>query len=105
MSIDPVTLPYLYPDGTLLCPANTWANDALDGCEPIPAHAPVPVQVGATEAGVPVYASETLAVPPLTAELAHTGAGDPILWMAAALMVTVGVVLLPVGKRSRRRSS
>lgn len=98
---------YLYADGTLLCPANTWANDALDGCEPLPADAPAPVQVDTTDTGVPVYATETLAAPPLTAhaELAHTGPTDPALWLAALLMVTIGAVLAPVGKRRRPRSS
>lgn len=58
---------YLYPDGTLLCPSGTWANDSVTGCEALP-----------------------------TDQLAHTGPADPLLALVAAGLVVVGVALKAV---------
>ena len=66
---------------------------------PEPAALTLPEQPAATEAQVLVSPA------PAQLELAHTGPTDPIMWAAAALMVVVGAVLAPVGKRARRRSS
>lgn len=45
--------------------------------------------------------TEQVLTAPAHSELAHTGPTDPILWCVAALMVTIGAVLAPVGKRRR----
>jgi hypothetical protein len=66
---------YLYADGTLLCPANTEANDTFTDCVPLT------VQVGTVD---PIG-------------LAHTGM-DPHGAIAAAIIVTIGVGMVAASR-------
>lgn len=100
---------WLYEDGTLICGRDLQANDAVDACEPITGPDVSPANEQAAPLTVPEQATTTQALvqpaAPAHAELAHTGPTDPALWLAALLMVTIGAVLAPVGKRRRSRSS
>ena len=78
------------------------------GCAPYAGDEGMAAAMDNAVAAPPLTASEAVAqvlASPPAPELAHTGPTDPIMWVAAALMVTIGAVLLPVGKRGRRRSS
>jgi hypothetical protein len=82
--VNPVNAPAVEPavePAVLICPAGTWANDALTGCEPLPVQPVAQVQVPAS--------------PP--AELAHTGM-DPMGALVASVLVAVGALCL-IGRR------
>lgn len=73
--------------------------------EPAPEPLTVPLSPANEVLAAPLTASSTAQDVAPAPELAHTGPTDPIMWALAALMVTLGAVLAPIGKRGRRRSS